>query len=146
MIFRHMNRHGAGRAGPQRLRPRLGSWLMRRISEAKERLKQRHSPLPTLPPSLRDGPAIPGVPTADPETTQAGSTEPTRAIDRASLVADINALRQDVARVRRSLESQDPQFSQAFERESEERQAASLQKPRNGQAFRPKATPLYPPA
>ena len=77
------------------------------------------APLPTLPPVLRDGPAIPGVQASDDETNRAPTNEPTRAIDRASLVADINALRQDVARVRRSLESQDPQFSQAFERTSQ---------------------------
>ena len=70
-------------------------------------------------------------------------TEPTRSVDRASLVADINALRQDVARVRRSLESQDPLFSEAFERENEQRKKMPRSNPVNALVFKQKATPLF---
>lgn len=79
------------------------------------------NPLPSLPPIPRDGPAIPMSEQAD-SPTQSERERAPRAVDRASLVADINALRQDVARVRRALEAQDPGFVEAYGRELDQRQ------------------------
>ena len=105
--------------------------------------EQTLEPLPTLPPLLRDGPAIPGPQRSDrPTTSETPQTEPTRSVDRASLVADINALRQDVARVRRSLESQDPLFSKAFERENEQRQENAAVKPSERPGIQAEGDPI----
>lgn len=71
-------------------------------------------PLPTMPPRARQTPSVPRL---DVDVVESIRT-PLVEVDRAGLIADMTALRQDVARVRNALEQRDPEFQQRIERDS----------------------------
>ncbi|TVR13254.1 MAG: hypothetical protein EA401_07175 [Planctomycetota bacterium] len=71
-------------------------------------------PLPTMPPHARQTPSVPRMQEEDRPIPTAPRVE----VDRAGLVADMAALRQDVVRVRSALEERDADFQSRIERES----------------------------
>ncbi|TVR41776.1 MAG: hypothetical protein EA402_12600 [Planctomycetota bacterium] len=88
------------------------------LNAAEESTPRPITPIPSLPPILRDGPM---VPEQDPQADSRSLDNVETSIDRAGMAADLQALRQDVARVRRALESSDRDFSDAYRQRIEER-------------------------